>query len=102
VGAGGLFPALCDRLGAIGLSENRRQHDPMERDALARLRSGDPEPYLAHAVSNGRLQLEDDATSARSRLLDDWWQAAERDVVGRSCSPTGATTSANSTTPPAP
>ena len=82
VGAGGLFPDLCDRLGAIGLSENRRQRDPAERDALAHLRSGDPEPYLAHAVSSGRLHLDDDATSARSRLLDDWWQAAERDPGG--------------------
>jgi conjugative relaxase-like TrwC/TraI family protein len=82
VGAGGLFPALCGRLGAIGLSENHRQRDPLERDALARLRAGDPEPYLAHAVSSGRLHLEDDATSAKSRLLDDWWQAAERDVSG--------------------
>ena len=82
VGAGGLFPALCDRLGAIGLSENRRQRDPAERDALARLRIGDPEPYLAHATSSGRLHLEDDATSAKSRLLEDWWQAAERDLGG--------------------
>jgi hypothetical protein len=80
VGAGGLFPALCDHLGAIGLTENRRQHDPAERDALEHLRSGDPEPYLARAVSIGRLHLEDDATSAKTRLLDDWWQAAARDV----------------------
>ena len=82
VGAGGLFPALCDRLGAIGLSENHRQHDPEERDALARLRAGDPEPYLAQAASSGRLHLEDDATSAKSRLLEDWWQAAERNLSG--------------------
>jgi conjugative relaxase-like TrwC/TraI family protein len=82
VGAGGLFPALCDRLGAIGLSENHRQRDPLERDALAYLRCGDPEPYLAHAATNGRLGLEDDATSAKSRLLDDWWQAAERNLEG--------------------
>jgi conjugative relaxase-like TrwC/TraI family protein len=82
VGAGGLFPALCDRLGAIGLSENQRQHDPVERDALAHLRSGDPEPYLAHAASGGRLHLEGDATSAKSRLLEDWWQAAEHDLGG--------------------
>jgi len=82
VGAGGLFPALCDRLGAIGLTGNHRQRDPVERDALARLRYGDPEPYLAHAASDGRLHLEDDATSAKSRLLDDWWQAAERDLSG--------------------
>ncbi|CAN5717143.1 MobF family relaxase [soil metagenome] len=82
VGAGGLFPALCDRLGAIGLSENRRQHDPAERDALARLRAGDPEPYLAHAASGGRLHIEDDATSAKRRLLEDWWHAAQRDTGG--------------------
>ncbi len=79
VGAGGLFPALCETLGAIGLSENRRQRDPAERDALARLRSGDPEPYLAHAVTSGRLRLEEDAISAKRRLLEDWRQAAERD-----------------------
>ena len=82
VGAGGLFPALCDRLGAIGLTENRRQRDPAERAALARLRAGDPEPYLAYAASGGRLHLEDDATSAKSRLLNDWWQAAEHDLGG--------------------
>ncbi|MDQ3090212.1 MAG: relaxase domain-containing protein [Actinomycetota bacterium] len=82
VGAGGLFPALCDRLGAIGLSENRRQHDPAERDALARLRAGDPELYLSHAVSSGRLHLEDGATSAKSRLLEDWWRAARHDIGG--------------------
>ena len=82
VGAGGLFPALCEQLGAIGLSENRRQRDPAERDALARLRTGDPEPYITHAASSGRLHLEDDATSAKSRLLEDWWRAAERDVSG--------------------
>ena len=82
VGAGGLFPALCDHLGAIGLSENRRQRDPVERDALAQLRSGDAEPYLAHAASSGRLHLEADAKSAKQRLLEDWWRAAARDSDG--------------------
>ena len=82
VGAGGLFTTLCDRLDAVGLSENHRQHDPTEREALAHLRSGDPEPYLAHAASAGRLHLEDDATSAKRRLLEDWWPAAERELVG--------------------
>jgi conjugative relaxase-like TrwC/TraI family protein len=82
VGAGGLFPALCNRLDAIGLSENRRQRDPAERDALALLRTGDPEPYLAHAALSGRLHVEEDATSAKRRLLEDWWPAAERDLRG--------------------
>jgi hypothetical protein len=77
VGAGGLYTALCDRLGTIGLTENRRQHDAAERAGLARLRAGDPEPYLAHAAANGRLHLADDATSAKRRLLDDWWQATQ-------------------------
>jgi ATP-dependent exoDNAse (exonuclease V) alpha subunit len=82
VGAGGLYPALCERLGVIELSENRRQRDLSERQALARLRAGDPEPYLAHAASRGRLQVADDATVAKQRLLEDWWQIAQHDLCG--------------------
>jgi hypothetical protein len=51
VGAGGLFPALCDRLGAIDLADNRRQRDLSERRALALLREGDPQAYLAHGAA---------------------------------------------------
>jgi conjugative relaxase-like TrwC/TraI family protein len=79
VGAGGLYAALCERLGALELRENHRQHDAPEREALARLRAGHPEPYLAHAASRGRLHVDDDSVAAKQRLLDDWWQAAQRD-----------------------
>ena len=82
VGAGGLFPALCERLGAIELAENRRQRDLSERRALARLREGDPEAYLAHAARDGRLHLEHDPTEAKRRLLEDWWRAARHDLAG--------------------
>ena len=82
VGAGGLYAGLCDRLGALSLTENRRQRDAAERAALAHLRAGDPEPYLAHAVKRGRLHLDDDALAVKRRLLEDWWQAAERDLTG--------------------
>jgi conjugative relaxase-like TrwC/TraI family protein len=82
VGAGGLYPALCERLGVIELSENHRQRDLFERQALARLRAGDPEPYLAQAASRGRLQVADDATVAKQRLLEDWWQVARHDLCG--------------------
>ena len=82
VGAGGLYQAFCDRLGAITLTENRRQHDLSERQALARLRAGDPEPYLARAARRGRLQLTDDPALAKRQLLEDWWQAAEHDPRG--------------------
>jgi conjugative relaxase-like TrwC/TraI family protein len=82
VGAGGLYPALCERLGALELLDNRRQHDPIERQALARLRAGDPEPYLAHAAGRGRLQLADEPAAAKQRLLADWWQTAQHDLHG--------------------
>jgi conjugative relaxase-like TrwC/TraI family protein len=82
VGAGGLYPALCERLGAIELTENRRQRDLTERQALSRLRDGDPEAYLTHAARHGRLELADDPTIAKQRLLEDWWQAARHDLRG--------------------
>lgn len=82
VGAGGLYAALCDRLGAVELVENRRQRDPAERRALARLRAGDPEPYLTHAALRGRFAQHDDPNAARRHLLEDWWQAAARDLAG--------------------
>ena len=82
VGAGGLFTALCERLGAIDLTDNRRQRDISERRALALLREGEPETYLAHAARRGRLHLEDDPTTAKQRLLEDWWQAAQHDLPG--------------------
>jgi conjugative relaxase-like TrwC/TraI family protein len=82
VGAGGLYSALCDRLGAISLVENLRQRDLSERQALVRLREGDPEAYLAHAARRGRLHLDRGLTDAKQRLLEDWWQAAQHDLPG--------------------
>ncbi len=82
VGAGGLYPALCERLGAISLAENRRQRDLPEREALIRLRSGDTDAYLAHAARHGRLHFDRDPTDAKQRLLEDWWQAAQHDLAG--------------------
>ncbi|MGH3030606.1 MAG: MobF family relaxase [Gaiellaceae bacterium] len=83
VAAGGLFAALCERLGPVTLEENRRQLDPAERAALAHLRAGDPEPYLSDAAFSGRLHLADDVDAAKERLLEDWWKAAEQNPRGR-------------------
>jgi conjugative relaxase-like TrwC/TraI family protein len=77
VGAGGLYQALCDRLDPLELSGNRRQRDPLEREALARMRDGDPEPYLAHVARRGRLAVDDNPAAAKERLLADWWRTAE-------------------------
>ena len=78
VGAGGLYQALCERLETIELTGNRRQRDPTERDALARLREGDAEPYLAHTARRGRLAVSENPTAAKERLLHDWWREARR------------------------
>ena len=40
--AGGAFAALAQQLGAIHLTQNQRQRDPIEREALTELRTGDP------------------------------------------------------------
>ncbi len=45
---------------------------------LARLRAGDAEPYLAHAARRGRLAVEENPTTAKERLLHDWWREARR------------------------
>lgn len=47
IGAGGLFTALAERLGAVQLLENRRQALTWERDALAALRAGRSDVALA-------------------------------------------------------
>jgi conjugative relaxase-like TrwC/TraI family protein len=82
VGAGGLYQSLCADLGALELGGNRRQQDVAERRALARLRVGDPEPYLGYAARQGRLEVEDEASTAKQRLLEDWWQVAFDDRAG--------------------
>jgi conjugative relaxase-like TrwC/TraI family protein len=82
VGAGGLYAALCDRLGALDLTENHRQHELSQRQALAHLRVGDSDRYLAHVAKHGCLQVDEDGTTAKRRLLEDWWQAAAHDPDG--------------------
>jgi hypothetical protein len=82
VGAGGLFPALCERLGSIELTANRRQQDLAERRALALLRDGQPDAYLAHAARHARLHLAHEPTEAKQRLLEDWWRVAQHDLAG--------------------
>ncbi|MEJ7792367.1 MAG: MobF family relaxase [Gaiellaceae bacterium] len=82
VGAGGLFRAALERLGAAELSENRRQHDRLEARALERLRAGEPGDLLAHTAARGRLLVAPDELGAKAQLLADWWQGAGDDLEG--------------------
>jgi conjugative relaxase-like TrwC/TraI family protein len=82
VGAGGLFAGIVEREGAVVLSENRRQRDPLEQDALVRVRGGVGRDYLAYAEKRERLVVSDSPVTTRARLLADWWAHARDDLDG--------------------
>jgi conjugative relaxase-like TrwC/TraI family protein len=82
VGAGGLFAGIVERQGAVVLTENRRQRDELERDALARVRAGVGRDYLAFAEKRERLVVSESPVTTRARLLADWWEHARNDLPG--------------------
>jgi conjugative relaxase-like TrwC/TraI family protein len=82
VGPGGLFAAIVERNGAIELHGNRRQHDQLERHALALLREGRGRDYLAHAAEHGRLTVAAGRVEAKAQLVADWWQTGRDDPIG--------------------
>ena len=67
--AGGLFSALADRLGAIELSEVRRQREAWDRDALAALRDGDLDRFARAYHEHGRIVAAPSADAARAALV---------------------------------
>jgi conjugative relaxase-like TrwC/TraI family protein len=82
VGAGGLFAGIVEREGAVVLTENRRQHDELERDALAGVRGGVGRDYLAYAEKRERLVVSESPVTTRARLLADWWENGRDDLAG--------------------
>jgi ATP-dependent exoDNAse (exonuclease V) alpha subunit len=82
IDAGGGFRALRLRLGASELTENRRQHQAWEREALDLIRSGLVEEAVAAYHAHDRVVAADSKPAATLALLQDWWaahQEAERD-----------------------
>jgi len=82
IDAGGGFRALRLRLGASELTENRRQQQAWEREALERVRSGLVEEAVAAYRDHDRVVAADSKPASTLALLTDWWQAwqdAERD-----------------------
>lgn len=77
--AGGLFRGLVVRMNPVVLTENRRQQETWEREALDLLRSGEAEQALSRYQHNDRLVIEDSAEQARRRMVSDWWRAHEDD-----------------------
>ena len=82
IDAGGGFAALADRLGAVELTENRRQQTDLQRDVARHLAEGRAADAVALLSESGRLQSFDDARDARMALVSAWAKA-ELDSPGR-------------------
>jgi conjugative relaxase-like TrwC/TraI family protein len=75
IDAGGGFRALRLRLGASELTENRRQHQAWEREALELVRSGLVEEAVVAYQAHDRVVAADSKPAATLALLQDWWTA---------------------------
>jgi len=71
--AGGAFRALSEQLEPIRLTENRRQVEPWERQALDDLRSGRTADAVAAYDDRQRIIVVDDPDTLRQTVIDDWF-----------------------------
>jgi hypothetical protein len=78
IDAGGGFRALRLRLGASELTENRRQQQAWEREALELVRSGLVEDAVAAYQAHDRMVAADSKPAATLALLQDWWTAFQQ------------------------
>ena len=76
--AGRAFRALAHRGIAVELTENRRQHEPWERQALDQMRDGDPAHAVQAYLDNDRIRIGDDDAATRRQLVQEWHAAAGR------------------------
>ena len=72
IDAGGAFAALANGLGAVELTDNHRQRDPVERHALAVLRAGRVERALDQMADHGRVTHHPGVDAACRQMIDDW------------------------------
>jgi hypothetical protein len=75
IDAGGGFRAVRLGLGASELTENRRQQQAWEREALELVRSGLVDEAVAAYRAHDRVVAADSKPAATLALLNDWWQA---------------------------
>jgi conjugative relaxase-like TrwC/TraI family protein len=74
VGPGGALGALVSRHPSAvhHLIENRRQHDPEEREALAALRDGEVAAAISFYGGHGRIHAEADRADTLQAAVDAW------------------------------
>jgi conjugative relaxase-like TrwC/TraI family protein len=73
--AGGLFTQLARDPNTLHLTDNRRQRDGWERDALARLRAGNIDPAIDAYTAHGRIHHSHDPETLRAELVNDYLHA---------------------------
>jgi conjugative relaxase-like TrwC/TraI family protein len=76
--AGGGFRGLRLRLGASELTENRRQQETWEREAVEHLRNGDLDQALGAYRAHGQLVAAETPGQLKEILVGDWWEAFQR------------------------
>jgi conjugative relaxase-like TrwC/TraI family protein len=76
--AGGGFRGLRLRLGASVLSENRRQVETWERQAVEHIRNGDLDLALAAYRAHGRMVAAETPTQLKETLLGEWWRGFQQ------------------------
>jgi conjugative relaxase-like TrwC/TraI family protein len=77
IDAGGTFRSLANRLGAIELNENRRQHEAWERLALDELRSGNVAKGLEAYDAHDRIRISETMVATRTDMVERWLAARE-------------------------
>ena len=75
INAGGMFPLLADRLGALEIHEVHRFAEQWEKDASLKLRHGDV-TAIADYQARGRIHAGREDQARRNMVLD--WAAAIR------------------------
>jgi AAA domain len=76
--AGGGFRGLRLRLGASALTENRRQAEPWEREAVEHLRDGNIDAALSAYREHDRLVAVETPGQLKETTLADWWQSFQQ------------------------
>jgi conjugative relaxase-like TrwC/TraI family protein len=74
INAGGLFGALAERLPAIRLTDNQRQREQWERDALDQLRAGLTGPALTAYAAHDRIRTAADPVALAEQVAVDYLQ----------------------------
>jgi hypothetical protein len=78
IDAGGGFRGLRLRLGASTLSENRRQAEPWERQAVEHLRDGNIDAALSAYREHDRLVAVQTPGQLKEAMLGDWWRSFQQ------------------------